>query len=216
VETAEGADDRMTILSAGRWLTNGDLVADVAAMPYWPKPDRVCDPTFGGGVWWTKYTPDLLFAFDRVTSPTFDFRAIPLEGESVDVVAFDPPYVAKGGRKTSTIDEMDERYGLRDCPSSPLALQALINDGMTEGLRILAPGGILLTKVMSYVSGGTIHWGYDQTTAHAQEIGLRKIDEFIHVGHPGPQPGGRRQVHARRNQSYLLVFWKQNGKRCPW
>ena len=66
-----------------------------------------------------------------------DFRSMPFDDNSFDVVAYDPPYAAKGGRDTSTIDDMDARFGLHDAPATPALLQDLIDDGLTEAVQEL-------------------------------------------------------------------------------
>lgn len=206
------------VLACDTWHTNGDLIADVARLG-WLQADRLTfDPTYGLGNWWTQWQPDAhKFVYrSRLVEHDFDFRRTGYPDGEYEQIAYDPPYVATGGRTTTTMPEFQERYGIgEDCPATPIALQALINAGMDEMIRILAPRGILLVKCQDYVSSGRIWNGTHRTLTHALDFGLEMVDRFERMQkNPRPQPlnrhtgGPSRQVHARRNLSTLFVFRK--------
>lgn len=228
----------MTVLAATDWKTNAELIADVAKLGYLRKDWVTLDPTFGKGIWWQLWRPDNLYTYNREIDGS-DFRSLPDENDTYDAIAFDPPYVALGGRKTSNIPDMTAGYGLITTPKSPAELQDLINDGMEEMYRLVKPGGIILCKCMDYISSGQFWNGTYLTQEWAiEKLGLRQVDRFTHLGHPGPQPGGRTrkcpsckglsaaecrecdgkgsvlsvQQHARQNISTLFVFTKPKGK----
>jgi len=196
----------MTILSVARRRTNGELLAEVHELGYIRDTDRVLDPTYEKGLWWTEYRPPLLTHRSRADEPDFDFRSTFYPNASFDVVAFDPPYVAKGGRATSGIKDMDRRYGQVDCPPTPELLQALIEDGMTEMVRVLVPRGILLVKCKDYISSGKLFEGTYKVRQHAEKLDLTCVDKLVMVTGAGPQPERKRQVHSRNNSSTLYVF----------
>lgn len=195
----------MTVLAADTWRTNGHLVADIARLGYLNADDHVLDPTFGRGLWWTVWQPKHLTVHDLRIDGT-DFRELPYDDATFDAVAFDPPYVSVGGRKTTTIPDMHDRFGLTDAPTSPAGVQELINTGLTETTRVLKPKGVLLVKCQDYVSSGKLWPGTHLTLNHAFTLNLNLIDRLEHIGRPRPQPPGRRQVHARRNLSTMLVL----------
>lgn len=216
------------VYGATSWKNNGELIADVARLGYIKPTDRVLDPTFEKGIWWKSFTVAELVAYNRESDGS-DFRLLPEEDESFDVIAYDPPYVCPGGITTSTIPEFHERYGMAEGGaeerlfSTPAELQDMINDGLTEMTRLVRRGGYILVKCMNYVSSGKVWWGVDYTLAHANALGLRKIDEFIHVGKGRPQETDRTksdgtpstQQHARRNHSNLLVLQKPRRWKAP-
>jgi tRNA G10 N-methylase Trm11 len=206
----------VTVLAAHSWRTNAELIADVAKLGYLRREWLTLDPTWGRGKWWTIWAPDggKLVRHDLHTLDGVSFTDLPHEANTFDAVAFDPPYVSIGGRKTAGVKYgagMHAAFGLTDAPRTPIGLQLLIEEGMAECDRVLKPRGYLLVKCQDYVSSGKYWPGTFFTTQYATHygLGLELVDRFEHVAtHPRPQPAGRRQVHARRNLSTLLVFRK--------
>lgn len=220
------------VLACQPWNSNAELIRDCATLGYLKQEWVTLDPTYGGGIWWKLWQPTTLVAHRRflpdppdapmipvVTDPSWDFRCTGYEAGTFDAIAFDPPYVSKGGRATSGIKQMDKRFGQDDAPATPELLQNLINLGLIEMHRVLKKArsksgepqpGMLLVKCQDYISSGKLWPGTLYTTNFARDLGFQLIDRLEHYGtSPRPQPGGRRQVHARRNLSTLLVFKKQ-------
>lgn len=197
------------VLSVMSCRTNGPLIA-AAGRLYIDDADLVVDVTYGLGRFWSHYQPRRFVAhdIDPAKGDGVDFRHLPYGDGQVDVVVFDPPYIAQGGRATSTIPEMLDRFGLIDVPKSVKELEALIADGINESSRVLAPSGRLFVKCMDYINGGRLVKGRHHVVATAEAAGLEQIDEFIHASGTGPQPPGRSQIHSRRAHSFLCVFQK--------
>jgi hypothetical protein len=220
------------VLAAAAWPSNAEMIEDVVRLGYIRPHDQLVDLTWGRGVWWKNYHHDperfWMIANDpKVVPPPeaghvfrhHDFHAAPFDGGFADVVAYDPPYVSKGGRSTSTIPDFNDRYGLSEAESSPRSLHEYNLGGLREAVRISRPGGIILVKCMDYISSGDLQmatiWMHDD----ARAMKLKVVDRLIHVGDAGPQPKTnldgttRRQVHARSNHSTLWVFAKPGRRR---
>src|SRR3546814_9896510 len=117
------------VLAADTWRTNADLIADVARLGHLRPEWRTVDPTYGRGLWWQSWRPGELVTHD-LRLDGVDFRDLPHDDDSFDAVAFDPPYVSVGGRKTTGMADLHDRFGLTDAPTSPAGLQELIDDGL--------------------------------------------------------------------------------------
>lgn len=205
-------------LEVQRWKTNADLIKAIFEVHVEPKKwavvpggPVVMDVTYGKGVWWHWRRPEyqMQFIAHDMKIDGVDFTALPEDDASVDVVAFDPDYVAPGGRETSTIPEFNERYGLDDPYESPASLQRHINDGLSECARVLRPQGLILAKCTNYISSGKVWLGEYHTIQHGLQVGLVVEDIAVHQGDPGPQPKrDTAQKHLRSNSSRLVVFRK--------
>lgn len=198
-----------TVESVIRSQNNGPLIA--AAAQLWIRDDdSVLDVTYGRGLFWTKYRPARLTAHDIIVDGV-DFRHLPEEDGSVDVVVFDPPYISTGGVQTSTLPEFLDRYGLAHSPKGAKELFELIADGITEGHRVLRPKGRMLVKCMDYVESGRLVLGRHHVVTTALALGMEQVDEFIHYSGTGPGAWDR-QVHSRRAHTFLCVFQKKGSK----
>jgi hypothetical protein len=185
--------------------SNGVLIAAVARLGYLNGP--VLDLTFGRGAWWTRYQPN------ELTEYVGDFTATGIVAGSVPVICYDPPYISTGSRATSSIPDFYDRYGVGEF-SGWQAVRKLMEAGLDECARILAPRGWLLMKCMNYVESGRRVWNVHHFADHGRALGLELVDEFVHVTGGGAQPSTnldgspREQRHARQVHSDLLVFTK--------
>ncbi len=195
------------VLAAGDWSTNADLIADVHRLGYLNDDDVVLDPTYGLGRFWQRWRPPFLMACDLNIdrSPmvqSVDFTDLPFDDREFDAVVFDPPYKLNG----TPSGKMDEDYGV-DEVTRWQDRHTLIRRGIAEAFRVLKPGGHLLVKCQDQVCSGAVRWQTREFADYAESLGLRLVDRFD-IESYRPQPDGRRQVHARRNTSTLLVFVK--------
>jgi SAM-dependent methyltransferase len=196
----------MTVLAAQPWRTNAELIADCARLGYLQTHWRTLDPTFGRGGFWKKWRPAELVVHDMKLDGV-DFTDLPHGDASFDAVVFDPPYKLNGTPTRS----VDERYGV-DVVDTREARHDLIRAGIDECARVLRPGGWLLVKCQDQVNGGKVRWQTREFADHAElKHGMRLVDMLHRLGYR-PQPAGRRQVHARRNYSTLLVFQAGKGE----
>jgi len=200
----------VTALTRVQRGTNADLIA--AAQALYPMDGLVVDLTPGTkGGFWKKHQPDHLF----LLPDSADFRRTHWPAGMFHHAVFDPPYVAKGGHKTSTIHEMNDRYGMLHVEKNPtLQWELQIIPGVKEAHRLLRRRGLLWWKLQDYVTAGRTHWFTKSALGELDAIGFELVDGFILDGKPGPQPKmnrdgtPRRQVHARNAHSELLIARK--------
>ena len=196
------------ILSAGQWANNGDLIADVFAIPTIREAGPVVDLTYGEGKFWTKWRPDGLVAHDLKVDGV-DFTALPEADGSYGVAVFDPPYTHGGGTKGESVADFQHRYGVgHGAPTTWGALLRLVLDGFAEAARVTRKGGFVIVKSMPYVASGRLRHTPFEINRRAHAHGCRLYDEFVLVRRPGPDTARRAngQLHARHNHSVLQVF----------
>jgi hypothetical protein len=196
------------VLAAGTWPTNAELIEECFRLGYLKADLPLLDLTYGRGIWWDRCRPVGLVTndIDKERSPDSehheDFRATSWGSGTWPQIAYDPPYAATGGKKTSTLPTMIHRFGRDIAPMSAEGTQLLINDGLDEVHRLLTPrrrgvkgalGGIALVKCMAYYWSGKLCDVF--TRNHAVEIGFEVLARFIHVGGPGPQDSERTKKH---------------------
>jgi hypothetical protein len=202
------------IFAAHAWKNNAELITACHALGYLKDDDKVLDPTCGRGRWWTQWKPADLTTHDVLIDDT-DFRDLSdlYDDHAFDAIAYDPPYVPRGGQTASArMQDFNERYG-RVINTTPASIQQLIDDGLTEMVRLVKPKGIILVKCQSYIWAGKYWPGAHYTLAHGLDLGCTLVDQFQHVTSPRPQPPRTRkdgklavQQHARNNYSTLLVL----------
>lgn len=113
---------------------------------------KILDACCGSRMFWfDKQNPDVLFADIRTESHILcdgrkleinpdmeiDFRKMPFENESFEMVVFDPPHLNKLGKDTW----MAKKYGVL-LPTWELDIKA----GFDECMRVLQIGGVLIFK----------------------------------------------------------------------
>lgn len=207
---------------ATAWRNNGELITDAFKLLFvnglWCESDLVLDVTYGDGKWWTEFQPERFVALSRRNDPGFDFADTGLLTGSARVVAFDPPYVCKGGRETSTILDMDDAYGLIDAPLTPAALLTMNTGGLSEAMR-LATHAVLL-KSMDFVSGGELQCHTRLLEAYAESKGWVVFERLVHLptgGRPQPalSPSGkpRRELRGRQRPSTLSILVPRKYRR---
>jgi hypothetical protein len=186
------------VLVAGKWATNGHLIADVAKLGY--LNGSVLDTTLGeSGVFWKQWRPERLVGCTLGAAGAdviANFTRLPFADRSFDAVVIDAPYKLNG-----TPSEPDERYGVH-IPTRWQDRMTLIMDGVEECARVAREH--LLVKCMDQVCSGRKRWQTIEVVKVAEGVGWELADRFDMLGTPRPQRGP--QVHARSNYSSLLVF----------
>jgi hypothetical protein len=186
---------------------NAEMIRDCHQLGYIKTDDLVLDPTFGLGRFWSKWQPRFLVGsdIDPERSPCghpVDFTSMPHGPRSFDVVVFDPPYKLNGTPSRGGPASSDDDYGVGTY-SRWQDRHELISAGISECARVARRH--LLIKCQDQVSSGQVRWQTFAFAEHASLAGFRLVDMLHNIGHR-PQPQGRRQVHAARNYSTLLVL----------
>ena len=181
---------------------------------------RIADVTFGKGVFWRRVPEGRyqLMATDIKTG--VDCRALPYRDASIDCVVLDPPYMHTPGGSAHVAHQNYESYYRNNGTKSGSgkkyheAVLELYSDASAEAARVLRDEGILIVKCADEVCANR------QRLTHVEIINdLEKGDfvaEDLFVLMRNNKPGIsrlKRQLHARKNHSYFLVFRKSPTRR---
>lgn len=222
-----------------RRVRNGAATNDLVVSAYSEGNDRIfprildlyvspggtiADVTFGKGVFW-RNVPDRkydLLATDILDG--IDCRELPYQDESIDCVVLDPPYMhSPGGTAYKASHTQFEAYyrnngaGNRTGSKYHDAVLDLYKDAGSEAYRVLRERGVMIVKCQDEVCANTQRFTHVEIMQAYEEMGFVAEDMFVVVR--GNKPGvsrAVRQVHARKNHSYFLVFWKRIGSKGKW
>lgn len=151
----------------------------------------ILDTTPGAGNFWSAGVP---LQAQKLDTSLADFRFLPFDDHSWDVVAFDPPHLAGLGRTSY----FRNRYGTYQASELP----EVIRQGAIECWRVARVG--LIAKVTDHVNSA--HFKRESQWV-IEAIGQEPF-EVVHVLHPavGTARWPEQQMSARNNGSTLLIF----------
>jgi DNA modification methylase len=187
----------------------------------------VADVTYGKSVFWRNVPAGRYEVKSTDIDQSIDCRSIPYQDSSIDCVILDPPYMEgfyrnredqKAGRGTHSAfreayshgDEVngDEKY------SGTKKWHAAVTDmyfrAGREAFRVLRHEGILIVKCQDEVSANKQWLTHVEIINEYQRMGFYTKDLFVVIRPNKPSISRlKRQVHARKNHSYFLVFVKK-------
>ncbi|RLG20530.1 site-specific DNA-methyltransferase [Candidatus Micrarchaeota archaeon] len=189
-----------------------------------PRGAVVADVTYGKGVFWRNVPKDAYRLFPSDIKTGVDCRALPYQDETIDCVVLDPPYMegfyrrqkshlAGSGTHSSFRDYYSNGEETNDGPKYHMAVLDLYIQAGREAWRVLKPGGVLIVKCQDEVSANTQRLTHVEIINEYQRMGFYAKDLFVMVRPNRPAVSRiKKQVHARKNHSYFLVFVKK-GRR---
>lgn len=188
---------------------NDVLVADVAKL-FIPHGAVVADVTYGKGGFWKQVDTSRfeLRATDLMTG--VDFRHLPYDSSSIDVVVLDPPYIYNP--KGTVKDSISGVYQVNESQASIATTDAVIDlyeAGMREAWRVLKPEGLLWVKCQDGIESGKPRWNHVTLAMVGRNLGFHMRDLFVLVQPSRPTIRWPHQLHARKNHSYLWVMEKE-------
>lgn len=183
----------------------------------------VADVTHGKGVFWRHVEPDRYRLLATDLSTGVDCRDLPYDSASVDCVVLDPPYMhSPGGTAYSGHTPYEEYYrnngtGNRTKRKYHEAVLDLYFDGGREAHRVLRNLGVMIVKCQDEVCSNRQRFTHVEIIQEYERMGFVAEDLFVVVRNNRPGVSRtRKQVHARKNHSYFLVFWKHCGRKSIW
>jgi tRNA G10 N-methylase Trm11 len=198
---------------------NSDLFPRVLSL-YVPHGSRVADVTYGKGVFWRNVDKEKykLLVSDLATGT--DCRSLPYEQDSLDCVVFDPPYMHTPGGTAHVNHQQYEGYYRNNETGNGTgvkyheAVLALYFDAAKEAQRVLREEGVYIVKCADEVCANRQRLTHVEIINELTQSGFVVEDLFVLLR--SNRPGVSRvlrQVHARKNHSYFLVFRKSKRQR---
>lgn len=189
-----------------------------------PDP-RILDVTHNAGRMWqrTGYAPHRL---DRNPSlkeqglidTVADFRSLPFEPASFDVIVFDPPHIADAGKNgiTGGSESWGARFGTdgQDVHGQA-SVSHLFRPFLVEAKRVLVPGsGIVLAKIADQIHGGMYQWQHADLKDAALQEDMTPCDLMltVHMNRGGlNDPRWKHVYHVRQVHCYWMVIRNAKG-----
>jgi hypothetical protein len=207
---------------------NAELFPEILAL-HVPDGATIADVTYGKGTFWrnvesSKYN---LLASDIQTG--VDCRKLPYADEFLDALVLDPPYMeglfrkdagnlAGAGSHAAFRDHYSNGEATETGPKYHEAVLDLYCRAAEEASRVLKEQGIFIVKCQDEVSANVQRLTHVELINEFSAMKFYCKDLFVVIR--SNRPGASRilkQVHARKNHSYFLIFVKggPNGKRAP-
>ena len=186
---------------------------------------KVADVTYGQGVFWRK-VPDGSYELEATDIlDGVDCRKLPYKDGEMDCVVLDPPYMhSPGGTAHSTRSHQaferhyrNNRAGNRTVRKYHDAVLELYSDAGKEAYRVLRERGVIIVKCQDEVCSNRQRFTHVEIMTAYEELGFVAEDLFVVMRNNRPGVSRVvRQVHARKNHSYFLVFWKRGERAGLW
>ncbi|MBI5242580.1 MAG: helix-turn-helix domain-containing protein [Elusimicrobia bacterium] len=198
--------------------TNDELFPHILSL-YVAPGSKIADATYGKGIFWKSVPKGTyrLLATDALEG--VDCRSLPYGSDSIDCVVLDPPYMHTPGGTAHVGHQNYEGYYRNNSTTNGSGRkyhEAVLDLYFAAGIeahRVLRNQGIFVVKCADEVCAN------QQRLTHVELIneycGGGFVVEDIFVLVRRNRPGVSRmlkQMHARKNHSYFLVFRKSNGR----
>lgn len=191
-----------------------------------PKGSLVADVTYGKGVFWRNVPGNLYIVKATDIAGGVDCRNLPYADNSIDCVVLDPPYMEGFYRRANSQKAGSGSHAsFREAYSNGNEINGDSQNTGTarwhgavtdmyfsagqEAYRVLKKGGVLIVKCQDEVSAGKQWLTHVEIINEYEAYGFYTKDLFVVVRNNRPVVSRlKKQVHARKNHSYFLVFTK--------
>ena len=215
VQNGEPTNDLVFSASVGG---NDDVFPQILSL-YVAPGSTIADVTYGLGVFWRNVPTDLYQLLATDISDGIDCRNLPYDDGSIDCIVLDPPYMHSPGGTAHTVHTAFEDHyrnngtGNRTKKKYHDAVLELYAEAGREAFRVLRERGVFIVKCQDEVCSNRQRFTHVEIMQDYQRLGFVAEDLFVVMRQNRPGVSRTvRQVHARKNHSYFLVFWKRSTR----
>jgi tRNA G10 N-methylase Trm11 len=189
-----------------------------------PIGSKIADVSYGTGVFWKNVDLTKYELLETDIANGIDCRKLPYENQSLDALVLDPPYMEGLLRNNVTHKAGSSSYSAfreyysngnetnSDGPKWHQAVSDLYYKAGIEGFRVLKQNGIMIVKCQDEVSANHQWLTHIEIINYYEKLGFYAKDLFVVVRQNKASVARlKKQVHARKNHSYFLVFVKKSN-----
>ncbi|MEA5579908.1 DNA methyltransferase [Nodularia harveyana UHCC-0300] len=219
----QGGEATSDLVMSAYLAGNADVFPEILNL-HVPEGSIIADVTWGKGVFWRNVPDDKYQLLATDISTGVDCRKLPYENGSIDCVVLDPPYMEGFYRKEGSVkagsgthsafsnaysngDEVNgdtENVGTKKWHA---AVTDMYFKTGNEAYRVLRKDGIFVVKCQDEVSAGKQWLTHVEIINDYEKKGFYTKDLFIVMRTNKPSVSRlKKQIHARKNHSYFLVF----------
>ncbi len=198
--------------------TNDELFPLILSL-YVRPGSKVADVTYGKGVFWKNVPKGRYTLLATDIDMGVDCRSLPYEDNCIDCVVLDPPYMHTPGGTAHVGHQNFEGYYKNNSTQNgsnrkyhEAVLDLYFAAGM-EAYRVLRNEGIFIVKCADEVCANQQRLTHVEIINEYASNGFLVEDLFVLLRRN--RPGVSRvlkQVHARKNHSYFMIFRKSTSK----
>lgn len=150
---------------------------------------------------------------DPIMNPDIiaDFRALPCDPGSYDVIVFDPPHLPAASASPGSMQRFVGNYGLGHAPKGD-NIASYFPPFLSEAARVLRPDGLIFAKLKDFVHNHSYQWMLAEFVAAVRaQPGLTPCDLIVKRD---PSGGGLKsskwikQHHVRNAHCWWIVVRK--------
>ncbi len=220
VKRTQGGVATTDVVMSAYMSGNAEVFPQILSL-HVPEGSIVADVTWGKGVFWKNVPENLYTLLPSDLKTDVDCRNLPYEDASIDCVVLDPPYMEGLYRKSKdhlagagTHAAFREHYSNgdacdADAPKWHAAVLDLYFKAGREAHRVLRNHGVFIVKCQDEVSANRQNLTHVEIINEYAKMNFYAKDLFVVVRQNKPGISRlKKQVHARKNHSYFLVFVK--------
>jgi hypothetical protein len=203
---------------------NDKLFPKILAL-YVAKGSKIADVTYGKGVFWKNISTrdyQMMITDSRYGAHGTDCRDLPYKAEAIDCVVFDPPYMHTATSAHQNHQRFEENYRNIASRNGSVkkyhdAILELYFNAATEAYRVLRADGFYIVKCADEVCSNEQRLTHVEIINELEKKGFVTEDLFVLMRNNKPGLSRAvRQIHARKNHSYFIVFRKaKRSSRWP-